>query len=76
MGRSDIVCEGVIISDFTGFDGDSEFEFDNGQVWKQAEYKYAYHYAYRPEAVVIDGRAGLILKVEGMDETVAVRRLK
>jgi hypothetical protein len=76
MGQSDVVCEGVIISDFTGFDGDSEFEFNNGQVWKQAEYKYSYHYAYRPEAVVIDGRHGFTLKVEGMDETVGVRRLK
>jgi hypothetical protein len=76
MGRSDIVCEGVIISDFTGFDGNSEFEFNNGQVWKQAEYKYAYHYAYRPEAVVIDRRDGFTLKVEGMDETAGVRRLR
>jgi hypothetical protein len=76
MSRSEIVCEGVIVSDFSGFDGNSEFEFNNGQIWKQAQYKYAYHYAYRPEAVVTDGRDGPVLKVEGMDETVRVRRIK
>jgi hypothetical protein len=71
-----ILCEGTIVSDFNGFDGESIFEFQNGQRWKQAAYAYAYHYAYRPEAVVVDGIDGVILSVEGMDETVQVRRLK
>jgi hypothetical protein len=71
-----VLCEGAIVSDFDGFHGDSAFEFDNGQRWVQSEYKYAYHYAYRPAAVVVDGVNGIVLTVEGMDETVAVRRVR
>jgi hypothetical protein len=71
-----VLCEGVIISEFSGFNGESVFEFNNGQRWQQAEYKYSYHYAYRPEAVVIDGNEGMVLTVDGMDETVRVRRVR
>lgn len=74
--QATIVTEGAIVSRFTGFHADAEFEFINGQIWKQSEYKYAYHYAYRPEALVIDGMNGLVLNVEGMGQTVRVRRIK
>jgi hypothetical protein len=33
-----ILCEGTIVSDFDGFDGNSIFEFENGQRWQQATY--------------------------------------
>lgn len=68
--------EGVIVSDFKGFNGESVFQFENGGVWKQAEYKYNYYYAYRPEAAVVDGINGPELHVEGMEETVRVRRIR
>lgn len=71
-----ILTEGAIDSDFNGFDGDSEFTFSNGQVWQQAEYKYAYHYAYRPAAMVVDGLDGQVLHVEGMSDSVRVRRVR
>jgi hypothetical protein len=71
-----VLCDGVIISEFSGFNGESVFEFNNGQRWQQAEYKYSYHYAYRPEATVVDGINGIILTVDGMDETVRVRRVR
>jgi len=69
-----VVCEGAIGSDFTGFDGESRFVFENGQAWEQAEYKYSYHYAYRPRAYVISGSSGTTLFVDGMSEVVRVRR--
>lgn len=72
----DVVTEGVIVSEFRGFSGNSKFQFNNGQVWEQAEYKYAYCYAYRPEAIVVNGINGLVLRVEGMEEQVRVRRVK
>lgn len=72
----DIVLEGKIVSDFVGFDGQSRFEFQNGQIWEQAEYKYSYHYAYMPNALIINGLNGYQLRVEGMDEPVRVRRIK
>lgn len=74
--RASIVAEGTIVSDFTGFNGNARFEFNNGSIWEQAEYKYEYHYAYRPEALIIDGKDGVVLSVEDMDETVAVRRVR
>lgn len=72
--RVNILEDGVIVSDFNGFDGNSRFQFDSGRVWEQAEYKYSYHYAYRPHATVIDGIDGVVLQVEGMSESVRVCR--
>ena len=68
-----VIQEGHIISDFKGFFQDAKFEFQNGNIWEQAEYKYNYHYSYRPYAVIIDGIRGRELSVDGMSETVRVR---
>lgn len=72
--RANVVEEGTIVSDFRGFDGSSRFQFQNGRVWQQAEYKYNYHYAHRPHAVIVEGVNGLEIQVDGMSETVRVRR--
>ena len=71
-----IVQEGAIISDFKGVSQNARFEFQNGNIWEQAEYKYSYHYAHRPHAVIIDGINGVELSVDGMSETVRVRRAR
>jgi hypothetical protein len=71
--RVHVVEEGTIVSDFNGFDGNSRFEFESGRVWAQAEYRYSYHYAFRPRALVVDGVNGVVLQVEGMSEYVRVR---
>lgn len=73
--QANLLEEGTIISDFNGFDGGARFSFSNGRTWEQAEYKYCYHYAYRPEAVVVDGINGVVLNVAGMTEIVRVRRV-
>jgi hypothetical protein len=75
VARVNVLEEGTIVSDFNGFSGDSRFQFQSGRIWEQAEYKYSYHYAYRPEAIIIDGVDGVILQVEGMSERVRVRRV-
>jgi hypothetical protein len=69
-----VLEEGAIISDFNGFDGSARVQLDSGRVWEQAEYKYSYHYAYRPRAIIVDGVNGITLHVEGMNEGVRVRR--
>jgi len=74
--RASIVTEGTIVSEFKGFNGGARFEFSNGTAWEQAEYKYDYHYAHRPRGIVIDGKDGIVLSVEDMDDTVAVRRIR
>ena len=72
--RAQIVCEGIIVSEFTGFNDDARFEFQNGQIWVPAAYKYQYHYAHRPDAMVVQGVGGLRLHVEDMNDSLAVRR--
>jgi hypothetical protein len=70
-----ILDEGVIVSDFEGFSDASRFEFQGGTIWEQAEYRYSYHYAYRPSAMVVEGVNGTVLYVDGMAECVRVRRV-
>jgi hypothetical protein len=72
--RVSLVEDGPIVSDFRGFSGDAVFEFQSGRSYTPAEYKYNYHYAYRPHAVVVDGVNGLELAVDGMTDTLRVRR--
>jgi hypothetical protein len=74
VARANVLEDGYIVSDFNGFDGSSRFEFQNGHIWEQAEYKYSYHYAHRPRARVINGVNGVVLNVDGMSDHVRVRR--
>ena len=53
-------------------EGNTIVEMTDGSVWKQAEYHYEYHYAYRPQAAVLGDK----MLVEGMTSSVRVRRLK
>lgn len=55
-----------------GWKGETIVEMTDGSVWKQAEYHYEYHYAYRPQAVLMSGDK---LMVDGMNRAVWVRRL-
>lgn len=73
---SQIVVESTIDGQFDGWDGHTSFEFVNGQIWVQDEYSYVYHYAYRPTVVVYETSGGYRLKVQGVDKTVKVRRIK
>jgi len=71
-----IVTDGYLEGNFEGFkDFDTIFEFDNGAKWQQDEYKYLYHYAYRPRAKVIEDKGIYILEVQGINERIRVRRI-
>lgn len=61
-----------IEGDFEGWDGDTVFELANGNILKQLQYSYTYHYAYRPDAVVFEQNGLLFLLVDGVDETIGV----
>lgn len=56
---------------WSGWDGDTIVQLTDGSVWRQDEYHYEYHYAYRPEASVNGGK----LVVQGMSRAIAVRRI-
>ena len=61
---------------FQGWDGDTIFKLTNGQIWQQAEYDYEYHYAYRPAVTIIKISKGYIMQVEGMSDTLLVKRIR
>lgn len=73
-------CSGAIESqitgEFEGWDGDTLFKLTNGQIWQQSSYAYTYHYAYRPEVIIYSANGGCKLKVDGVDDSIFVRRLK
>ncbi len=68
--------ESTISGEFKGWDGETIFKLDNGQIWQQAEYDYMYSYSYRPEVTIYPTTAGCKLKVEDEAEAIVVRRLK
>jgi hypothetical protein len=67
--------ESTIVSDFEGWSGETIFKLDNGQIWEQAEYDYDYDYEYRPDVTIYQTSGGCKMKVEGMNETILVRRI-
>ena len=68
--------ESTISGEIEGWDGDTIFKLDNGQIWQQAEYDYTYFYAYRPDVTIYNTGAGCRMKVEDETETVLVKRIK
>jgi hypothetical protein len=68
------VTESQIDGAFHGWPGRGAFRLVNGQIWEQIEYKYSYHYAYRPKATVWSDGGSYYLEVEGMQDKVRVRK--
>lgn len=68
--------ESTISGKIEGWDGDTIFRLDNGQIWQQAEYDYTYFYDYRPDVTIYSTTSGCRMKVEGESETVLVKRIK
>ncbi len=74
--RSSDVIESRIEGEFEGWDGDTIFKLENGQIWQQSSYAYTYHYAYRPKVLIYKINGRYKMKVEGVDETIYVERVK
>lgn len=73
-------CSGAIESQidgtFEGWSGETVFKLTNGQIWQQSSYAYTYHYAYRPEVLIYSGGGGCMMKVDGVSDSISVKRLK
>lgn len=69
------VIESQIEGEFEGWEGDTIFKLTNGQIWQQTSFAYRYHYAYRPEVLIIKTDAGYKMKVDGISETIFVKRI-
>lgn len=61
----------LVDGSWSGWDGDTVVQLSDGSVWRQDEYHYEYHYAYRPEVTLNNGE----MQVAGMQRAVRVRRL-
>ncbi len=61
----------TIDGSWTGWSGDTIVQMTDGSIWRQDEYHYEYCYAYRPTAIINNGR----MQVNGMSRAVRVRRL-
>ena len=69
--------EGRIKGTFNGWSGQTEFELQNGRVWKQSSYAYWYHYAYAPEVIIYESGGGTMLRLADDDShAVRVRRIR
>ena len=68
--------ESTISGEFNGWEGETIFKLDNGQIWQQAEHDYTYSYAYRPDVTIYQTSGGCRMKVEDEEETILVRRIK
>ena len=69
------IIEGRLKGTFNGFkDTKTIFEFSNGQKWKQKSYHYLYHYAYMPQAKVVEEKGYYMLIVEGVNDSIEVCR--
>ncbi|MGA2207717.1 MAG: hypothetical protein ABSG10_13400, partial [Terracidiphilus sp.] len=68
--------ESTISGEIEGWDGETIFKLDNGQIWQQAEYDYTYFYEYRPDVTIYETSSGCRMKVEDEDDTVIVKRIK
>ncbi|HMD84037.1 MAG TPA: hypothetical protein VKO18_04980 [Terriglobia bacterium] len=70
------VIESRIDGEFEGWEGETIIRLTNGQIWRQTEYHYEYHYAFMPSILIFKSGAGYKAKVEGTDDAVGVTRLK
>jgi len=70
------VIESRIDGEFTGWTGQTIFKLQNGQIWQQASYAYRYRYAYSPKVIIYRSGQGYQMKVDGIDQTIHVKRLR
>ena len=70
------VIESQIVGTFNGWEGDTIFRLTNGQIWQQSSFAYRYHYAYRPGVTIFKTQAGYKMKVDGISESIYVKRIK
>lgn len=75
-GSTADVVESQIDGDFHGWSGDTIFKLTNGQIWEQTEYDYEYEYAYRPDVTIYKTAGCYKMKVEDMEDTICVKRIR
>jgi hypothetical protein len=70
------VIESRINGTFEGWTGDTIFKLLNGQIWQQSSYDWTWHWAYSPNVLIYKSGSVYKMKVDGVDRTINVIRLK
>lgn len=70
------VVESSIEGSFEGFKGETIIKLMNGQIWQQVDYYYYYYYAFMPEVLIYKSGSAYMMKVEGIDKAIRVKKLK
>lgn len=70
------LIETRISGTFEGWQGETIFKMENGQIWQQVTYAYTYHYAFRPKVYLIKTHGVYKMKVEGVSGTIFVKQLR
>ncbi|EHP44255.1 hypothetical protein OR16_04737 [Cupriavidus basilensis OR16] len=61
-----VIEQGQLAGEFEGYeDQNTVFEFCSGGKWRQARFHFEYHYAYMPQAKVIQEDGKYVLYVSG-----------
>ncbi len=76
MDVVNVISKGTIKGKFMGFKSYTNFEFTDGQEWRQSESKFLHHYAINPEAQIIFKEDKYYLEVKDISETVEVKKIK
>ena len=66
--------ESRIDGEFKGWEGKTVFKLQNGQIWQQASYGYRFTVADSPKVLIYQSGSEFRMKVEGIDEEIAVQR--
>jgi hypothetical protein len=68
------VVDSRIDGEFKGWEGETIFRLQNGEVWQQASSGHKYTYVYSPKVLIYQSGSEFRMKVEGVDEDIAVQR--
>jgi len=70
-----VVVDTCINGAFNGWSGETVFELCNGEVWIQSGFGFWFHFAFRPNVLIVDTGGAHEMFVDGESESVLVRRV-
>ena len=70
------LIESRIDGEFEGWDGETIFKLQNGQIWQQNSYAYKYKYAYSPRVLIFLDGGVYRMRVDGVEDTISVTRIR
>ncbi|HYK90822.1 MAG TPA: hypothetical protein VE398_18760 [Acidobacteriota bacterium] len=70
------IFESRIAGSFDGWSGETVFKLRNGQVWQQSSEAVTRHSADMPGVLIYRSGIGYKMKVDGIDQTISVKRVR